>query len=68
MSRYGWIFLAYIAFCFLAPFCMLATGPITAERLAFLWATVAATGAFMNLLFAYKAGQWIVHKLRKPRS
>jgi hypothetical protein len=68
MSRYGWIFFAYIAFCFLAPFCMLATGPMSADRLAMLWATVAATGAFVNLLLAYRAGQWIVQKLRKPWS
>jgi hypothetical protein len=68
VRKYGWIFVAYIAFCFLAPFCMLSIGPINADRLAMLWATVAAAGAFVNLLLAYRAGQWIVGKLRKPRS
>ena len=68
MSRLGWIFVTYVAFCFPAPFCMLATGPITADRLALLWVTVAAVGAFVNLLLAYRAGQWIVQKLRGPRS
>jgi hypothetical protein len=66
MTICGRALIAYIAFCFLAPFCMLSTGPITGDRLALLWATVAALGAFVNLLLAYRAGQWIIHKLRRP--
>jgi hypothetical protein len=66
MNRYGWIFVAYIAFCFLAPFYMLSSGPITPDRLALLWVTVATVGAFVNLFFAYRAGRWIVQKLRRP--
>ncbi len=34
MNRYGWIFVAYVVFCFLAPFYLVSTGPITAERLS----------------------------------
>jgi hypothetical protein len=64
MNRYGWTFVAFIAFCFLAPFYMLSGGPITADRLALLGATVAALGAFVNLLLAYGVGRCIVHKLR----
>jgi len=67
MNRYAWTFVAYIAFCFLAPFYMLSGGPITPDRLALLWTTVAALGAFLNLLFAYGAGKWILHKLRRSR-
>jgi hypothetical protein len=67
MNRYGWTFVAYIAFCFLAPFFMLTRGPITPDRVAFLCAIIAALGALVNLLLAYGAGRWILHKLRRPR-
>jgi hypothetical protein len=67
MNRYAWTFVAYIAFCFLAPFYMLSRGPITPDRLALLWAIVAALGAFVNLWLAYGAGRWILRKLRRSR-
>jgi membrane protein DedA with SNARE-associated domain len=67
MNRYAWTFVAYIAFCFLAPFYMLSRGPITPDRLALLWAMVAALGAFVNLWLAYGAGRWILRKLRRSR-
>jgi hypothetical protein len=67
MNRYAWTFVAYIAFCFLAPFYMLGGGPITPDRLALLCTIVAALGACVNLLLAYGAGRWILHKLRRSR-
>jgi hypothetical protein len=66
MNRYGWTVVAYIAFCFLAPFYMRSGGPITAERLWLLGAMVAVLGAFVNLSLAYGAGRWIVDRLWRP--
>jgi hypothetical protein len=56
---------AYIVFCFLAPFYLVSSGPITADRLALLLTTVAGLGAFVNLLLAYGVGRWIVQRLRR---